>query len=191
MLLLLGLAGVFLALLSERILPDDAIRFLLLERRPIGYIVAILLIASALYFGTIIVRAHRQRRLITHAGTRGAIHISPLAVRDFMVQVLEEELGLPDCRVRMRAGSGKEGALIVMVRAPLPLGQNVIEMGEHMQELLKARVEDRIGIAVDRVEIITSSMRPSRASATRGAPPKKGSYITRFSEGEYEGEVRD
>ena len=32
MLLLLGLAGVFFALLSGRILPDDAIRFLLLDQ---------------------------------------------------------------------------------------------------------------------------------------------------------------
>jgi len=186
-LLLLGIAAVLVGLLSGRISQDDATRILLVDRRPIGYILAVLLIAIALYFGTLIVRAHRQRRLITHRGTHGAIRISPQAVRDFIVRALDEELGLPDCRVRLRPSLGKEGALVVLVRAPLPLGQNVIEVGEHVQELLKARVEERIGIAVERVEVFTSGMR----SSARGAPPKKGSYITHFSEGEYEEDLRD
>ncbi|OGF53853.1 MAG: hypothetical protein A2Z21_10425 [Candidatus Fraserbacteria bacterium RBG_16_55_9] len=186
MLLLLGVAGVLFALLQGQIQSS------VIQERPVpGYIVGVLFVFMAIYFAVLIVRAHRQRRLITHVGVRGAIRISPQAVRDFIVRVLEEELGLPDCRVRLKPTSGKEGALAVLVRAPLPLGQNILEVGQHVQETLKARVEERIGIPVEYVEVFTSSISAPGASAVRGAPTKRGSYITHFSEGDFEGDLRD
>ncbi len=191
MLLLLGLAGVIVAVLSGRIQAPEQIIDALLQRRAASSVVAIILIMIAFYFGGLIVRAHRQRRLITHAGARGAIRISPQAVRDFVMRVLEEELDLPDCRVRLKPAGEKEGALSILVRIPLPLGQSIIEVGERMQDLLKARVEERIGIAVDSVEVIAAGMPSSRAAAEHGASPKKGSYITRFSESDFEGDLRD
>lgn len=191
MLLLLGLGGVMVAVLAGRIQPPEQIIAVLLQRRAASSVVAVILIIIAFYFGGLIVQAHRQRQLITHAGARGAIRISPQAVRDFVVRVLEEELDLPDCRVRLRPGVGSEGALTILVRIPLPLGQNIIEVGERMQDLLKARVEERIGIAVVSVEVIAAGMPSRRAAAEHGAPSKKGSYITRFSESDFEGELRE
>jgi hypothetical protein len=186
MLLLLGLAAGIFALLGGGIQPAD-IRAILVDRPALGYLLAVLWVGMALYFAGLVIGIRRRRALITHMGARGAIRISPRAVRDFIARVLEEELDLPDCRVRLRPAAGKEGALIVLVQAPLPLGQNVIEVGEHVQELLKARVEERIGIVVDQVEVFTSGLHPSK----EGAPPQKRSHVTHFSEGDFEGDLRE
>ncbi len=188
LLLLLSLAGLIIAALAgskalERVV--DA----LAKQLVAGVLVALIVLIMALYFGVQVIRARRERGLITHAGTRGEIRIAPGAVREFIARVLEEELDLTDCRVHLKTGSGEDAPLMIRVRVSLPLGQNMVEAGERIQELLARRVGERIGLPVERVEVITASIRRSGPAFGQGTPSQR-SYITSFSEGDFEEEFR-
>lgn len=172
-LLLLGLAGVLVSLLTKALKLESL--DVLIQLPVVVAIVAGILLILAVYFGLLIIRTRQQRKSITHVGTRGSIRISPGAVREFISRVLEEELGLSKCRIRLKAGSRAEAPLVVFVRTSLPLEQNVLEAGERIQELIKKRVEEHIGIPVERVEVFTSSIHGAVTTARR-------SYITSFAE---------
>lgn len=113
--------------------------------------------------------ASRARTGIRKVGPRGPIWISLDAIREFITRSLKEELGLSDARVSLRtAGEG----LVAQVRTSLPLHENVAELGERIQDHVKARVEGRIGVTVEQVEVLTHSIRAQTpAAGDRGLPP--------------------
>jgi len=126
------------------------------------------LVVIAFYFLLAGIRAgQRARARLQAQGPEGPIWVSLVAVQGFIRRLLEEELGLSDARVLLRTrGEG----LIVQVRTSLPLDVNVTELGERIQEHIKSRVESRIGVAVERVEIFAKDI-----STGKEAPPAPSS----------------
>ncbi len=132
----------------------------------------------ALYFlarGILVVRGAEPR--VMSAGPRGPIWISQGAIRDFVLQALREELGLVHASVSLK--QGRDG-IVVRVRTPLPLDRSVTELGAKVQEHVKARVEERIGVTVERVEVLAKSVQaapsprspvPTSASEAAPSPP--------------------
>jgi len=108
----------------------------------------------AVYFLTLILRAHSQRRRIERQTPRGRIQISPFAIEDFIAALLRRE-AIPKFKVYLeKAQDGIE----VRLRATLPLGKNVIETAERIQELIRTEIEGRIGIRVTKVEVFAQSI---------------------------------
>lgn len=112
--------------------------------------------------------ASRARAGIRNMGPRGPIWISLDAIREFISRSLKEELGLSDARVSLRAAG--EG-LMVQVRTSLPLHENVTELGERIQEQVKVRVEERIGVSVEQVEVFAQNIRAQTPAVPQHAPP--------------------
>lgn len=126
------------------------------------------LIVIALYFLLMEIRAERRARASLQAqGPEGPIWVSLVAVRGFIRRLLEEELGLSDARVLLRT-RGEE--LVVQVRTSLPLDVNVTELGERIQEHIKSRVESRIGVSVERVEIFAQNISVGKETPPASAP---------------------
>ena len=135
----------------------------------------------ALYFLTRGVLAAREAEpRVMSAGPRGPIWISQGAIRDFILQALREEMGFADASVSLK--QGRDG-IVVQVRTPLPLHQSVTELGAKIQEHVKARVEERIGVTVERVEVLAKSVQsasaaPAAASVSASTPaPTSSSAI--------------
>ncbi len=144
------------------------------------------LLLIALYFLVRIIQTERRSKArIRGQGPQGPIWISLDAVREFIQSVLRDELNLREARVLLRT-SGK--GLIVQVHTALPLGESIPRLAERVQTRVKARVEERIGVAVQRVEVLargiqgkTQPLRPAeeappaeptaKASAESGTEP--------------------
>jgi len=123
----------------------------------------------ALYFltrGVLAARGAEPR--VMSAGPRGPIWISQGAIRDFILQSLREELGFAHAAVSLR--QGRDG-IVVQVRTPLPLHQSVTELGAKIQEHVKARVEERIGVTVERVEVLARSVQSASAAPASASTP--------------------
>jgi uncharacterized alkaline shock family protein YloU len=126
--------------------------------------------------------ASRARTGIRKVGPRGPIWISLDAIREFITRSLKEELGLSDARVSLRAAG--EG-LVVQVRTSLPLHENVTELGERIQDHVKDRVEERIGVTVEQVEVFTQNIRAQTPAAAHRAPPPASIPAAQREEGAY------
>ena len=114
------------------------------------------LLLIALYFLVRAVQTERHAAArIQGRGPQGPIWISLNAVQGFIQGVLRDELGLPKARVRLKP-TGK--GLIVQVHTTLPLGESVPRLAERVQTRVKARVEERVGVAVRRVEVVAQGV---------------------------------
>jgi uncharacterized alkaline shock family protein YloU len=123
------------------------------------------LLLIALYFLVRVIQTERRAKArIRGQGPQGPIWISLDAVREFIESVLQDELNLREARVLLRT-SGK--GLIVQVHTALPLGESIPRLAERVQTRVKARVEERIGVAVQRVEVL------ARGIQGEGAPPSE------------------
>lgn len=127
----------------------------------------------ALYFltrGVLAARGADPR--VMSAGPRGPIWISQGAIRDFILQSLREELGFAHAAVSLR--QGRDG-IVVQVRTPLPLHQSVTELGAKIQEHVKTRVEERIGVTVERVEVLAKSVQSASTPTPTPTPTSTSS----------------
>lgn len=118
------------------------------------YIFGAVSLFLAVYFITLILRLHSRRRRIERQTPRGRIQISPFAIQDFISALLTRE-AIPKFKVYLeKAQDGIE----VRLRATLPLGKNVVETAERIQELIRTEIEGRIGIRVNKVEVFAQSL---------------------------------
>lgn len=154
-LLLAGVAGAyFLLTYFERLPLQTQIPYLDLA-------VGILLLLFALHFLWRLLIARRIKARIMTMGTHGPIWISPVAIRDFLLRLLREEFGIRRATVSLRAmGEG----IAVEVRASLPSGGSIADLGERIQDRIRSRIEDRVGVDVQRVEVYTRGIDSSAAS---------------------------
>lgn len=123
-----------------------------------------------------IVRLYGRLKLIERLGTQGRIQIAPLAIRDFIQQVMEKTWGLSSSRVYLRQTA--QGHLRLRVEATLPASDNLLELSERIQAKLKDRIEEQIGIAVEEIEIYTPHIgvpQPERGMPAAQVPDE--SYI--------------
>lgn len=121
------------------------------------------LLLIALYFLVRMVQTERRSKArLQGRGPQGPIWISLDAVREFIGSVLRDELSLREVRVLLRTSSK---GLIVQIHTALPLGESIPRFAERVQTRVKARVEERIGVKVERVEVL------ARGIQAEGAPP--------------------
>jgi uncharacterized alkaline shock family protein YloU len=116
---------------------------------------AFLLFFMGLYFLALFFQARRRWKRIQHEGPRGPIEISLFAIRSYIERVLANEFGLYRYRVALeKTGDG----LHVFIRAELPIGRNVLDTAEKIQQTIEENVEDRIGVKVHRVQVIAAGI---------------------------------
>lgn len=118
------------------------------------YIFGAVSLFLAIYFATLILRAHSWRRRIERQTPRGRIQISPFAIQDFIAALLARE-AIPKFKVHL---DKTQDGIEIKLRATLPLRKNVMETAEHIQELIRGEIEGRIGIRVNKVEIFAQSL---------------------------------
>lgn len=108
-----------------------------------------------LYFLAQFIQSRRRWRHIQHEGPRGPIEISLFAIRSYIERLLQQDFGLARFRVALeKKGDGLE----VLVRAELPVGNNVLDTAERIQKTIEESVEDRVGVKVRRVQIIAAGL---------------------------------
>jgi len=127
----------------------------------------------ALYFLRRIIVAQNLRSRVMRMGPQGPIWVSLEAIRGFVLKDLEEGLGVRGARVSLRP-QGK--GLAIGVRTSLPLDVNITELGERIQEHVKSRIESRIGVSVERVEVFARSI-STEAPATPSPDAAKSAHI--------------
>ena len=149
--LLLSSAG-FFALLFEALRPQEWSANIWWDA--VLYIFGAVSLFLAVYFITLIFRVHSRRRRIERETPGGRIQISPFAIQDFISALLVRE-AIPKFNVYLE---NAQDGIVVRLRATLPLGKNVIETAERIQELLRGEIEGRIGIRVKKVEVFAQSL---------------------------------
>jgi uncharacterized alkaline shock family protein YloU len=118
-------------------------------------IFALLLFLMGFYFLAQLLQARRRWKRIQHEGSRGPIEISLFAIRSYIERILAHEFGLRRYRVALeKTGDG----LHVFVRAELPIGRNVLDTAEKIQQSIEENVEDRVGVKVHRVQVIAAGI---------------------------------
>jgi len=131
------------------------------------YAFASIYLLVGLHYVGLILRVRAQRGWFVREGPSGQIRISPWAIRDLIGQVLRQEVGLPQFRVSLE--HAPEGVKI-KVSGGVASGQEVAEIGERVQRLLKERVEERIGVPVVEVTFLTRSVISSTGIGVEGKP---------------------
>lgn len=125
-------------------------------------------LAVAVYFLMCVAQTARSQSPIRSMGSGGPIWISPQAVRSLVGDLLEASFEIDDARVAVRpAGDG----LRVSVKFSLPPEQRIPELGERIQTEIRNRVEDRIGVTVDQVDVMAQAFKAT--SAKRGPAASK------------------
>lgn len=163
--LVLVLSGLYFLAVRWEGLPPRVAEFLQGPGREMWTVWAGLSFLLALYFlvrGVLVGRGAEPR--VMSAGPRGPIWISQGAIREFILQSLREEMGFAHASVSLR--QGRDG-IVVHVRTPLPLHQSVTELGAKIQDHVKARVEERIGVTVERVEVLAKSVQAAPSPSPR------------------------
>jgi len=125
--------------------------------------VGLLLVGS--HFVRLLVAARASAMRLRHRSERGSIELANVALRQFVSDVLRRELGLSRFRVRLERG---EGGLVVGVRIGLSSSDTVTDIGERIQRVIAERVSERVGVEVERVEILVRSMRQTAPHAASG-----------------------
>ncbi|MCI2429285.1 alkaline shock response membrane anchor protein AmaP [Candidatus Acetothermia bacterium] len=108
-----------------------------------------------IYFLAQLIQRRRRWRHIQHESPRGPVEISLFAIRSYIEKLLQQDFGLARFRVALeKKGDGLE----VLVRAELPVGDNVLSTAERIQKSIEESVEDRVGVKVRRVQIIAAGI---------------------------------
>lgn len=129
------------------------------------YALASFFLLLGLYFMGLILRTHRRRSRFAKEGPRGQIQVSPFAIKEFIAEILKREIGLSRFRIGL---DHVDDGVKIRVSVSLAMSHNVVEVGKRVQELLKERVEERIGVKVNEVELFTESI----GQATPSKPPE-------------------
>ncbi|MCS6935982.1 MAG: alkaline shock response membrane anchor protein AmaP [Candidatus Bipolaricaulota bacterium] len=152
------LGAVALLLVAFRWLP--LMDLLLHESSGIWVIVVLDLFAAifflvGLYFLAQWIQSRRRWRHIQHESPRGPVKISLFAIRSYIEKLLQQDFGLARFRVALE---NRGDGLDVVVRAELPIGENVLHTAERIQKSIEESVEDRVGVKVRRVQIIAAGI---------------------------------
>ena len=149
-------AGAIFALIGG-LLKGEALAGLAARLWGIGllYAFAATYLLVGLYLILLIIKLHGQRGWFVREGPGGLIRISAGAIRDLVRQTLRDEVGLPRFQVRL---AHVAGGVRVEVVAGLAPGQEVAATGERVQQLLRQRIEEQIGVPVAEVAFLTRSI---------------------------------
>jgi heme/copper-type cytochrome/quinol oxidase subunit 2 len=118
-------------------------------------VVALLLFLIGIYFLAQWLQARRRWKRIQHESPRGPVEISLFAIRSYIERILAYEFGLQRYRVALENTSN---GLYVFIRAELPVGRNVLNTAERIQQTIEENVEDRVGVKVHRVQVIAAGI---------------------------------
>jgi uncharacterized alkaline shock family protein YloU len=118
-------------------------------------VVALLLFLIGIYFLAQWLQARRRWKRIQHESPRGPVEISLFAIRSYIERILAYEFGLQRYRVALENTSN---GLYVFIRAELPVGRNVLNTAEKIQQTIEENVEDRVGVKVHRVQVIAAGI---------------------------------
>jgi uncharacterized alkaline shock family protein YloU len=118
-------------------------------------VVALLLFLIGIYFLAQWLQARRRWKRIQHESPRGPVEISLFAIRSYIERILTYEFGLQRYRVALENTSN---GLYVFIRAELPVGRNVLNTAEKIQQTIEENVEDRVGVKVHRVQVIAAGI---------------------------------
>ncbi len=116
---------------------------------------ALLFFLIGLYFLAQLLQARRRWKRIQHESPRGPVEISLFAIRSYIERILAYEFGLQRYRVALENTSN---GLYVFIRAELPVGRNVLNTAEKIQQTIEENVEDRVGVKVHRVQVIAAGI---------------------------------
>ncbi len=125
-------------------------------------------LGAAVYFLIRVAETARSQAPIRTMGAGGPISVSSEAVRSMVRDVLTDTFGIDDARVRIR--SSTQG-LRISLRFSLPPDQRVPDVGERIQTDVRSRIEDRVGVSVDEVDVTAQAFKStSPQGAPQGAP---------------------
>lgn len=116
---------------------------------------ALLFFLIGVYFFAQFLQARRRWKRIQHESPRGPVEISLFAIRSYIERILAYEFGLQKYRVALENTSN---GLYVFIRAELPVGRNVLNTAEKIQQTIEENVEDRVGVKVHRVQVIAAGI---------------------------------
>lgn len=116
---------------------------------------ALVLFLIGVYFLAQLLQARRRWKRIQHDSPRGPVEISLFAIRSYIERILAHEFGLRRYRVALENTSN---GLYVFIRAELPVGRNVLNTAEKIQQTVEESVEDRVGVKVHRVQVIAAGI---------------------------------
>lgn len=154
----LGMAA--LLVLAFRGIPREFLVELLYADSHIWVVILLDLFAAVfflvgLYFLAQWIQSRRRWRHIQHDSPRGPVEISLFAIRSYIEKLLQQDFGLARFRVALEK---KGDGLDVLIRAELPIGENVLDTAERIQKSIEESVEDRVGVKVQRVQIIAAGI---------------------------------
>lgn len=118
-------------------------------------VIALLFFLIGAYFLAQLLQARRRWKRIQHESPRGPVEISIFAIRSYIERILAYEFGLQRYRVALENTSN---GLYVFIRAELPVGRNVLNTAEKIQQAVEESVEDRVGVKVHRVQVIAAGI---------------------------------
>jgi len=118
-------------------------------------VVALLFFLIGAYFLAQLLQARRRWKRIQHESPRGPVEISLFAIRSYIERILAYEFGLRRYRVALENTSN---GLCVFIRAELPIGRNVLDTAERIQQAVEESVGDRVGVTVRRVEVVAAGI---------------------------------
>lgn len=118
-------------------------------------VMALVLFLVGVYFLAQLLQARRRWKRIQHESPRGPVEISLFAIRSYIERILAYEFGLRRYRVALEHTSN---GLYVFIRAELPVGKNVLDTAERIQQTIEEHVEDRVGVKVHRVQVIAAGI---------------------------------
>lgn len=118
-------------------------------------VVALLFFLIGVYFLAQLLQARRRWKRIQHESPRGPVEISLFAIRSYIERILAYEFGLRRYRVALE---NTTNGLYVFIRAELPVGHNVLNTAERIQQAVEESVEDRVGVKVHRVQVIAAGI---------------------------------
>ncbi len=137
-----------------------------LELDPLSPIVlgvlGVVALGTAVHFLAQVVETARSRAPIETMGSGGSISISPEAVRSLVHDILRDTFAIDDARVWIR--SAEEG-LRIAVRFSLPPDRRIPEISERIQTDVRSRIEDRIGVTVERVDVTAQAFKAESPQA--------------------------
>jgi uncharacterized alkaline shock family protein YloU len=151
---LVGISAVLFAISLDVLTPEEIKDFSLRGWwLPLIYALGSAALLLGVYFISLIWQAIKRGRLI-RAGPNGSIQIAPSAIRELIGGILKEELGVTNFKIGL---SCEREGIRIRVKASL-WGGNVVEMGKQIQNILKGRVEEEVGVSVKEVKVLAQSI---------------------------------
>ena len=119
-----------------------------------------------------LVNDYRNAVLFSHDGEWGRIELSPQAVREFISDILRQQVGIERFRIVLKHHAD---GVAITVRTALTPDQRVTDMGVRIQRELAQHVTERTGVEVREVTVLVRSIRreetaPADTGSSDSAP---------------------